>query len=85
MNKLANFSDFALSRAEMKEVTGGCAVYLPSGWKAAKSFSWSSTGTYTQNADGSRVITGLSQASVNNFMAGGGRWCCSSCSGASWL
>ncbi len=83
-NSISNFREFALSRTDMKSISGGCAVYLPSGWKPASSFSWSAS-TYTKNSDGSVVITGLDNSTVDKFMASGGNWCCQSCSKASWL
>ena len=73
MNTLSNFSEFALSRGEMKSVTGGatCHVQVNGGG----SVTVTSTGSFGSFAAAAKWQAG---------QAGYGNWCCQSCSGASW-
>jgi hypothetical protein len=76
-----------LSRETLKQIEGSkgtCAVHLAAGQSPTVSFSWSGS-SYTQNPDGSITITGVSYNEAQNWVSGGGHWCCSSCASASWL
>ena len=88
-----------LSRAEMKKVMGGlmgtggepgsggtCAAFYPAGHAPFNS-SQIPDGTIIHGdlIAGTTTFTNLSSSQAQALVANGGRWCCESCSTASWL
>ncbi len=89
---LTRFSAFALTRAEMKNVVGGCAVTWSSGGSGGsgggqlKSISCD-TMVQVKNSDGSTTYTcyGTSYSSAKEWGSQeSANWCCSNCGTASW-
>lgn len=77
-----------LDKSEMKMIVGGfggtCGVYLPNG---ATQDIGGPDGIDYSSATGSSsglVVRGLSKEDALSLVSEGGRWCCDSCSTASW-
>jgi hypothetical protein len=72
MNTLSNFSQFALTRSEMRAVSGGQCYYI----------------CFGGGKDGKGALGAPMPGNKSKVMASaaecGGRWCCSSCNTASW-
>ncbi len=69
MNTLSNFSDFALTRGEMKSVSGGGCFVRGAG----------PNGTNLPITGGNAANVAQQMAQQENT-----NWCCDGCSGASW-
>ncbi len=71
MNTLSNFSQFALTRGEMKAVSGGCMYWYEIG--GVRQYS-----TYSMSKE--QAKKGASNIHVSNGGAGERTgWCCASC------
>ncbi|MHA4740617.1 hypothetical protein [Dyadobacter sp. MSC1_007] len=90
---LSRFSAFALTRAEMKNVIGGCAVTWNSGANAGGYGGGKGnkiqceTMIQVKQSNGTTTYTcyGTSQATAELFgSTAGANYCCSSCKKASW-
>lgn len=80
----------------MKKVMGGMAALEPAGGGCAVQwYSGHGPGNGTEIPDGANVygdtindtitFTNLSYSEAKALVSKGGRWCCASCSTASWL
>ncbi len=90
MKKLKNFSDLGkpLTNEELKKIVGGvgtCAAYIPSSYTGGGT-SGTYTGTNATSSNGDLTMYGVSYTDAINMTNGisGAKWCCDSCSSASW-
>ncbi|TAG58731.1 MAG: hypothetical protein EAZ27_01350 [Cytophagales bacterium] len=74
MNTLSNFSDFALTRGEMKNVSGGATCHAKV--EGGGSVTITGKGSFATFAQAAKW-----QAGQPGY---GGNWCCESCSSTSW-
>ncbi|MEM6814919.1 MAG: hypothetical protein AAF600_11050 [Bacteroidota bacterium] len=89
LNNILNIDGVELlSRDQQKTIKGSlgtCGAYLPSGSQPAQDMIISGE-SFSHNADGSEVWRGISKDEAMALIEGnsGARWCCDSCSSASW-
>lgn len=85
LNEILNLNGVtALNKKQQNVINGGgtCAFYLPAG-----SFTQEQFGDYTLDITCPCTKTGVSKSEALAAVSGvsGAKWCCDSCSSASWL